>query len=68
MITIGDAMREARVSHGLTQTELSKLSGICQSAISEYECGIRIPCILNIWSIVDALGVGIDALVGRRKS
>ena len=68
MITIGDAMREARVSHGLTQTELSKLSGICQSAISEYECGIRIPCILNLWSIADALGVGIDMLVGRCRS
>lgn len=65
MITIGEAMKQAREAHGLTQVELSEMSGVWRSAISEYECGARIPGVLAAWSIADALGIGIDVLVGR---
>lgn len=66
MKTIGEAMKRARKSRGLTQKELAELSGVYRSAISEYECGTRFPGALILWSIADALGIDIDVLVGRR--
>lgn len=65
MITIGEAMRKARVSRGITQKQLSKLSGVNHLSISKYECGDRVPGLLTAWSIADALGMSIDTLVGR---
>lgn len=67
MITIGEAMRQARKSSGMTQVELSEISGVHRSSISEYECGIRFPNVLVLWSIADALNIEIDVLVGRRE-
>lgn len=65
MIAIGEAMRKARESRGLTQKQLADLSGLWRSAISDYERGERFPSVMIAWSIADALGVTIDVLVGR---
>lgn len=68
MITLGEAMKKARESKGMRQQDLYEASGVHRSAISDYECGKRIPNVLAAWSIADALGISIDRLVGRDSS
>lgn len=54
---IGKLIRFYRRKLGLTQTELSKLTGISQSTISDYEKGNIIPSISNIKKIAKALNI-----------
>ena len=50
----------------LTQTELSKLSGIHQSAICGYEKGVRSNItVKNLVMLADALNTSTDYLLGR---
>lgn len=62
-MTIGEKIKEIRISKGLTQKELAKMSGISASAITLYENNQRIPSILAVVNIAIALGVYIDSLV-----
>ena len=43
-VEIGQLIKQARKSKGMTQGELGKLLGVCNSAVQKYEKGI----ILNI--------------------
>jgi transcriptional regulator with XRE-family HTH domain len=54
---IGKLIKFYRKKLGLTQTELSKLTGISQSTISDYEKGNIIPSISNIKKIAKALNI-----------
>lgn len=54
---IGKLIKFYRRKLGLTQTELSKLTGISQSTISDYEKGNIIPSISNIKKIAKALNI-----------
>lgn len=50
-------IRECRHVAGLSQKELSKLTGVSEHAISHYETGIRIPS-LEMWEkLTEALNV-----------
>lgn len=50
----------ARESAGLTQTDLSRLTGISRQSISKYENQIAVPCMENLLKISDALSFPID--------
>lgn len=64
-MTIGESIKKARKSRGMTQQKLSRLSGVQQQLISFYENGKYIPNVLTLCSLADALNVSLDELVGR---
>ena len=58
-------LKELRVDRGLTQEELSKLSGISYPTISRYENGIRDePKLTILKTLANYFGVTIDYLAG----
>lgn len=62
-MTIGDSIRAARKSRGLTQNELAHAMGITGAAIGQYECGIRIPKYETVERIASALSVPTSSLM-----
>lgn len=56
-MTIGEKIKYLRKQKGVTQTELSKLTGIHQVSITKYEKGKMIPQPDQLQKIVDALDV-----------
>lgn len=63
---IGAAMRQARMLAGFSVRELADKSGMMESTIRSYEAGKTLPGLYNLMSIADALGLGLDELVGRK--
>ena len=62
-MTIGDLIRAARKSRGLTQNELAHAMGITGSAIGQYECGVRTPKYETVERISSALSVPTSSLM-----
>lgn len=62
-MTIGDSIRAARKSRGLTQNELAHAMGITGAAIGQYECGVRIPKYETVERISSALSVPTSSLM-----
>ena len=58
---------ELRTKQKLTQAELSKISGVPQSKISEYEKGKVEPGIGAAQKLAIALGVTLDELVANNQ-
>lgn len=56
-MTIGEKIKYFRKQKGVTQTELSELTGIHQVSITKYEKGKMIPQPDQLQKIVEALGV-----------
>lgn len=63
-----DRLRAARERRNLSQTDLSKITGLQPSAISHFETAKRAPSFDNLKRLADALGVSIDYLLGRSAS
>lgn len=61
-------LKEARAASKLTQTELSKLSGVTPATISAYECADGLkgknPSLDNALKLAQALNVSLDWLCG----
>lgn len=53
----GDKVRELRLAKGLSQEELGFRANIHRNYVGGIERGERNPCLNNIVSIADALGV-----------
>jgi SOS-response transcriptional repressor LexA len=51
---------EQREATGMSQSELSRLSGLAQTTISGYELGVRRPKIENIVKIANALSIPVE--------
>ena len=65
MTTFGRRMRQRREQLGMSQQELSRLTGIPQSRLSEFEGGGRTEMTVSTaLKVARALGVGIDYLAG----
>ena len=64
-MTRGDHMKQARVSAGLTQRALSKLSGIHQQTINSLENGYVQGNISTIEMLADAIGISVDEYIGH---
>lgn len=58
----GERIRRCRTAAGLTQKQLAEAVGLTESAIRNYELGIRRPKQVQIESIAEALGVSPEAL------
>ena len=57
---VGNAVAAARAKKGLSQNELSKLTGIDQSDISKIERGVANPSIGTLNRIAEALGAQLE--------
>ena len=55
--TIAFVLRETRILNGLSQKELAKITGLCQSYISEMELGTKSPSLKTFEKICNALNV-----------
>lgn len=64
-VEIGKAIWLARQKAGLGVSELAEKAGIVVSTIRSYEHGRSLPGLWTLWHLADALGIGLDELVGR---
>jgi transcriptional regulator with XRE-family HTH domain len=65
MLTIGEAMKKARLDKGFSIMQLSIKAGIGKHNIYHWENGVTFPSIINLIPIADALNISLDELVGR---
>lgn len=59
----GKMLRQARLSRGLSQSELARMCGLKPSAISHFETGRREPCLSNFRLLKEKLQVTADSLL-----
>lgn len=62
-MTLGERIKEARKSKGLTQEELAFVTDISISAITKYETNLREAKVEMIVKIADALKIPIESLI-----
>jgi transcriptional regulator with XRE-family HTH domain len=61
-------LRELRIANGYSQAAVARSAGITREYIAELESGARRnPKLETLARIAGALGVGIDALVGKGR-
>lgn len=60
---MGEKLKAARLSAGLTQTQLAEAVGCKQKDISRYESGLHEPGALTLKKIAQVLGCSMDDLV-----
>ena len=58
--TMGDKIRAARISLGMSQAELSRRTGLTSRAIRYYESNNRTPTVDAIKKVSEALGLSTD--------
>ena len=61
----GEAMARARRKAGLSQRQLSDLSGLSKTTIARLELGLHNGSITTVELLADALGISIDEYVGH---
>lgn len=60
-------IKEIRLKRKMTQEELSQISGISTSYISELESNLKIPTILTLCKLAEALQVEVTELYIYKK-
>lgn len=55
--TVGEIIRKARKSAGMTQDEVAEKLGISRSVIAKYETGVISPTIDRLTEFMNAIGV-----------
>lgn len=63
-MTIGDNLKNARVSVGMTQKELAEKLGVYPKDICRWETGVRVPGADKLAAICRALNVSADDILG----
>ena len=66
-MTLGEKIRRARESIGLSQGKLAKASGLAQSSISYIESGSKKPNVETISILAKALGMPASYLLDDQK-
>lgn len=67
-ILFGEAVRQLRKAHGISQEEFADQIGIHRTYIGGIERGERNPTLTTIWKIADALGVSPRDLMPPRDA
>lgn len=62
---VGIKIAEIRKEKGLSQEQLSEMSGVSRVTIARLETGCSSPKLPTLKAIADALGVSIDDLIDR---
>lgn len=65
---IGNRIKQARLFHGMLQSELANLTGLRPDHISHYETGTRNPSVNNLIKLSKALHVKTDWLLGLERA
>jgi transcriptional regulator with XRE-family HTH domain len=75
-MAFGDILKSLREKAGLSQSELSRMTGVSQRSISGYEAGSNSPSWENVQKLAAALNVSVAAFdvepasprpMGKRK-
>ena len=67
--SLGKLLQEARQAGGLTQQQLCHQANLSFSTLTKIERGaIKSPSIFTVQSIANALGVGLDEIMGNKVS
>lgn len=61
------AIKNKRISKGMTQNQLAETVGVKQNTVSQWESGVRKPDISMIITISTILGCTVDELLGIGK-
>lgn len=64
---VGQAVRELRLAHGLSQEKLAQQIGLKADQVSKSETGTRRFDLAELSGIADALGTSVQTLLGRRE-
>lgn len=67
MDTWAQSMRWHREKRGLTRDQLADEAGVSENILYRYETGLSTPGLFNLVCLADALGVGLDEYIGRKK-
>lgn len=65
---VGQAIRDARVTRGVSQAELASACGAMQPTVSRWEAGWVIPDLAALLVIRDLLGVSLDDFLAGKTS
>lgn len=57
---LGNRIREARISRGLTQHRLAEKANICEMYLGEIERGVKMPSMNSFIKIIEALEISAD--------
>lgn len=63
-----DIIKELRQSRGITQSELARLCGVHQTAVSQWENGRTLPDKNALVRLSDIFGVSVDFLMGKKDN
>ena len=64
-MTVGERIRKMRKERGITQVQLSKMTGISQSSISDLEKLTNNPSTVTLQLIAKALNCSVSVLLGE---
>lgn len=59
---IGKNLRDLRIQLGKTVTQVSNETGIGETALRNYECGLRIPRYTAMFTLAEYYGKSVDAI------
>lgn len=65
--TIGNAIKNLRLKHQLTQEQLAKKTGVTQSAIASWETGRTCPKTKRAQLLAVVFNVPLEFILGHRK-
>lgn len=63
--SLGSRLREARKNAGISQTQVSKLTGIAQNVLSDYEHDLHEPKPSRLQTLAELYAVSVDWLLGK---
>ncbi|WP_153134683.1 helix-turn-helix domain-containing protein [Paraburkholderia agricolaris] len=64
-VRVGESIAELRRAKGLTQAQLAEMIDLEQEAVSRWERGTRVPTLLRLQQLSDALECSVDQLLQR---
>lgn len=56
-------IRSYRINSGLTQAQVADRVGVSPNAVSQWETGVRSPCVRHIWMMASLFGCTVDELL-----
>lgn len=62
---IGHAVRDARVSLGMSQTEVAAGAGVTRYVVTNLESGKGNPTLSTLLAVLDAVGLGVEVGADR---
>lgn len=67
-MNLGENIKNARKSAGLTQVELAKKMDIMQKDVSRWESNARVPSVLSLKKLCEAIGISADSILEIKLS